>query len=141
MLSARIHSAAVSISGVHFSLRIKAFLQTGTGKAAAVALLVFLAIAILPFHNVDLWLENFFYAPSRDFSWKGIPFIERLHNSGKILTVFVLLWCIFLTIRGFRSKYPEYRATSPVALWTILAIAFSLIANGAIRALSGVASP
>lgn len=60
MLSARIHSAAVSISGVHFSLRIKAFLQTGTGKAAAVALLVFLAIAILPFHNVDLWLENFF---------------------------------------------------------------------------------
>lgn len=64
MLSARIHSAAVSISGVHFSLRIKAFLQTGTGKAAAVALLVFLAIAILPFHNVDLWLENFFYAPS-----------------------------------------------------------------------------
>lgn len=41
MLSARIHSAAVSISGVHFSLRIKAFLQTGTGKAAAVALLVF----------------------------------------------------------------------------------------------------
>ena len=34
MLSARIHSAAISISSIHFSHRVKAFLQTGTGKAA-----------------------------------------------------------------------------------------------------------
>ena len=45
------------------------------------------------------------------------------------------------------SRFPKRRTALfsarkiHVALWTILAIAFSLIANGAIRALSGVASP
>lgn len=141
MLSARIHSAAISISSIHFSHSIKAFLQTGTGKAATVALLVFLALAMLPFHSVDLWLENLFYTPGRGFIWKGIPFIEKIHSSGKIITAFVLFWCIFLTIHGFRSKISEFRAAAPTALWTIIAIALSLIANGTVRAMSGVACP
>jgi membrane-associated PAP2 superfamily phosphatase len=104
MITAHIKSAAISLSSSHISHRIKTFLQTSSGKAAAAALLVFLALAILPFHNVDIWLENMFYEPGRGFTWKGIPFIERIHSSGKIITAFVLFWCIFLTIRGFRSK-------------------------------------
>ncbi|MDY6275510.1 MAG: sulfatase-like hydrolase/transferase [Succinivibrionaceae bacterium] len=137
----RIHSAAISLSSCHQLHTIKAFLQTGTGKAAAVALLVFLSLAMLPFHSVDLWLENLFYTPGRGFIWKGIPFIEKIHSSGKIITAFVLFWCIFLTIRGFRSKNSEFRAAAPKALWTIIAIALSLIANGTVRAMSGVACP
>ena len=141
MLSARIHSAAISISSIHFSHRVKAFLQTGTGKAATISLLVFLALAILPFHNIDLWFENMFYEPSRGFTWKGIPFIERIHSSGKIITAFVLIWCLYITIRGYRSQAQEVRDAAPAALWTIIAIALSLIANGTVRALSGVACP
>ena len=141
MLSARIHSAAISISSIHFSHRVKAFLQTGTGKAATISLLVFLALAILPFHNIDLWFENMFYEPSRGFTWKGIPFIERIHSSGKIITAFVLIWCLYITIRGYRSQAQEVRDAAPAALWTILAIALSLIANGTVRAVSGVACP
>lgn len=141
MVASRIHSAAASLSSIHFSHKIKSFLQTGTGKAAAASLLVFIALATLPFHNLDLWFENMFYEPSRGFAWKGIPFIEKIHSSGKIITIAVLIWCVFLTIRGFRSKNSEYRASAPVALWTILAIALSLIANGTVRALSGVACP
>ena len=137
----RIHLAAISLSSCHQLHTIKAFLQTGTGKAAAVALLVFLSLAMLPFHSVDLWLENLFYTPGRGFIWKGIPFIEKIHSSGKIITAFVLFWCIFLTIRGFRSKNSEFRAAAPKALWTIIAIALSLIANGTVRAMSGVACP
>lgn len=100
VMVSRIHSAAISLSSCHQLHTIKAFLQTGTGKAAAVALLVFLSLAILPFHNIDLWFENMFYEPSKGFTWKGIPFIERIHSSGKIITAFVLIWCLYITIRG-----------------------------------------
>lgn len=141
MITAHIKSAAISLSSSHISHRIKIFLQTGSGKAAAAALLVFLALAILPFHNVDIWLENMFYEPSRGFTWKGIPFIERIHSSGKIITAFVLIWCLYITIRGYRSQAQEVRDAAPAALWTILAIALSLIANGTVRAVSGVACP
>ena len=141
MITAHIKSAAISLSSSHISHRIKVFLQTGTGKAAAVALLIFLALAIFPFHNVDIWLEEMFYEPASGFAWKGVPFIDRIHSSGKIITAFVLIWCHYITIRGFRSKTQELRDAAPIALWTILAIALCLIANGAIRALSGVACP
>ena len=82
-----------------------------------------------------------FYEPASGFAWKGVPFNDRIHSSGKLITAFVLIWCHYITIRGFRSKTQELRAAAPIALWTILAIALCLIANGAIRALSGVACP